>query len=112
MLCFFSLREYGTNKRANKQITKKKYQHNLLISISFDCNPPYIFCKRRVWHIPQVQVDGADVRNKLLGLEVKLTEVLNFKGSHLRTHKVLQEVVQHGDDPLGKEGVHKDALDF
>jgi len=39
-----------------------------------------------VYYIPQVQVDGADVRNKLLGLEVKLTEVLDFKGPHLRAH--------------------------
>lgn len=63
-------------------------------------------------YIPQVQVDGADVRNKLLGLEVKLTEVLDFKGTHLRTHQMLQEVVKHGDDPLSQEGVHKDPLDL
>lgn len=53
-------------------------------------------CKRRSFHnIPQVQVDGADVRNKLLGFEVKLTEVLDFKGTHLRTHQVLKEIVEH-----------------
>ena len=63
-------------------------------------------------NIPQVQVDGADIRNKLLGLEVELAEVLDFKGAHLRTHQVLQEVVQHGDDPLSQEGVHKDPLDI
>lgn len=68
--------------------------------------------KRSVHNIPQIQVDGADVRNKLLGLEVKLAEVLDFKGTHLRTHQVLQEVVQHGDDPLGQKGVHKDPLDL
>lgn len=53
----------------------------------------YNFTKRSVHNIPQVQVDGADVRNKLLRLEVKLTEILNFKRTHLRTHQVLQEVV-------------------
>ena len=67
---------------------------------------------RSVHNIPQVQVDGADVRNKLLRLEVKLTEVLDFKGTHLGTHQVLQEVVEHGDDPLCQEGVHKDPLDL
>lgn len=68
--------------------------------------------KRSVHNIPQIQVDGADVRNKLLGLEVKFTEVLDFKGTHLRTDQVLQEVVQHRDDPLSQEGVHKDPLDL
>lgn len=68
--------------------------------------------KRSVHNIPQIQVDGADVRNKLLGLEVKLTEVFDFKGTHLRTHQVLQEIVQHGDDPLSQEGMYKDPPDF
>lgn len=61
---------------------------------------------------PQVQVDCADVRNELLRLEVKLAEVFDLKGAHLRTHQVLQEVVEHGDDPFSQEGVHEDALDF
>lgn len=68
--------------------------------------------KSSVHNIPQVQVDGTDVRHKLLGLEVKLTEVFDFKGSHFRTHQMLQEIVQHGDDPLSQEGVYKDPLDF
>lgn len=68
--------------------------------------------KTNVDNIPQIQVDGADVRHKLLGLEVKLTEVLNFQSTHLRTNQVLQEVVQHGDDSLSQERVHKDPLDL
>lgn len=68
--------------------------------------------KRSVHNIPQIQVDGADVRNKLLWLEVKLTEILNFKCTHFRTHQVLQEVVKHGDDPFSQEWVYKDPLDL
>lgn len=46
-----------------------------------------------VHNTPQIQVDGADVRNELLGLEVKLAEILDFKSSHLGSHQVLQKVI-------------------
>lgn len=68
--------------------------------------------QENVHNVPQVQVDGADVRDKLLGLEVKLTEVLHFKSTHFGSYQVLQEVVEHGDDPLSQERVHKDPFDF
>ena len=48
----------------------------------------------------------------MLRLEVKLTEVLDFEGAHLGPHEMLQEVVEHGDDPLRQEWVHKDAFDL
>lgn len=63
-------------------------------------------------HPPEVQVDGADVRHKLLWLEVELAEVLHFQSSHFRPDQVLQEVVEHGDDALSQEGVHKQGPDF
>lgn len=63
-------------------------------------------------NLPEIEEDGADVRDKLLGLEVKLTEVLDFKCPHLWSHQVLKEVIQQGDDPLSQEGGHKDLLDL
>lgn len=63
-------------------------------------------------NIPKVQVDGADVRDQLLRLEVKLAEVLDLQGTHLGPHEMLQEVVEHRDDPLRQEWVHKDAFDL
>lgn len=62
--------------------------------------------------LPQIQIDGADIRNELLRLEVELAEVLYFKRAHFGTHKVLQEVIQHGDDPFSKKRVNEDPLDF
>ena len=65
-----------------------------------------------VENVPQVEVDGADVRDQLLGFEVKLAEVLHLQGPHLWPHQVLQEVVQHGDDPLSQEWVDEDPFDL
>lgn len=62
--------------------------------------------------LPQIQVDGADVRDELLGLEVKLGEVLYLERAHLGPHQVLQEIVEHGDDPLCQEGVREQTLDL
>ena len=59
-----------------------------------------------------MEVDGADVRDQLLGLKVKLTEVLHFQSTHLGPHQMLQEVVEHGDYPLSQEGVDKQPLNL
>ena len=65
-----------------------------------------------VENVPQVEVDGADIRDQLLGFEVKLAEVLHLQGPHLWPHQVLQEVVQHGNDPLSQEWEDEDPLDL
>lgn len=50
-------------------------------------------CLCSVHTIPQIQIDGADIRDELLRLEVKLAEILYFKCAHFRTHQVLQKVI-------------------
>lgn len=62
--------------------------------------------------IPQVEVDGADVRHKLLGFEIELAEVLHLQRPHLGAYQVLQEVVEHGNDPLGQEWMDEQSLDL
>lgn len=49
--------------------------------------------KRSGQDVPQIQIDGADVRHELLRLEVKLTEVFHLEGPHLGPYKMLQEVI-------------------
>lgn len=98
-------------------IAAKKQRHRLIRTwslqrfqrLQFSC----VLTSKTEFHtVPQVQVDGADIRNQLLGLEIKLAEILDFQGPHLWTHQMLQKVVKHGDDPLSQEGVNKDAFDF
>lgn len=68
--------------------------------------------KRNGRDLPQIQIDGADVRYELLGLEVKLAKVFYFECPHLGTYEMLQEVIEHRDDPFSQERVHEDPLDF
>lgn len=61
-------------------------------------------------NLPQVEVNGTDVGHQLLGFKIKFTKVFHLQSAHFGAYQVLQKVVEHGDDPLGKKRVNEKTL--